>query len=246
MVQFWEPKVSNTELLIRRDLSTFKKVDDDARKAVIDDYQALSTLTRTSLAGELGFADLAAFDDALRDEEWEILDRLDYYSTYDTRTENLTVADGAWFTPIAVESFCGETSTNVVGNSIDGVNTTFWRHAQNHQHSVIYELRAYPKKISKIRFRYNSTEPANERLNNMDVHAARAVVNIDDANNILETGINITWPTGAGSVWVEHTLAKKSPRARYVKLVIDDTDNVSNTLQIREFAVWVETKEPGE
>lgn len=242
--RLWLPQASNTELLTKTDGSLFKKVDDDARILVIDDFQALGTATRTALAEALGYADLATFDAALEAEEWEILDRLDYYSTYDTRTDNLTVADGAWFTPEAVESFCGEETGEEATLSVDGVNTTFWSHVQDHQHSIVYRLRGYPKKISKIRIRYGGSA-AVERLNNMDVHASTGLANIDDAASILETGINLTWPAGP-AVWVEHTLAKKSLKARYVKLVVDDTDNVNNTLQMREFAVWVETKEPGE
>ena len=113
----------------------------------------------------------------------------------------------------------------------------------NHQHVIIYEIRGYPKKISKIRFFYGTGESGRERLNNMDVHAAKAVSNIDDAASILETGINIAWPT-PGGVFVEHTLAQKKNKARYIKLVIDDTDNGSNHCQIREFEVFVETRDP--
>ncbi len=74
----------------------------------------------------------------------------------------------------------------------------------------------------------------------MDVHASKGLASIDDADKILETGINISWPS-PGDVWVEHTLAQKSNSARYIKLVIDDTDNGNNHCQIREFEVWVET-----
>ncbi|MGI9411562.1 MAG: hypothetical protein ACR2OV_15895 [Hyphomicrobiaceae bacterium] len=239
MAQLWEVISAGAELLIKRDLNSFVKTDDNDRLTAITGIQALSDDARTSLISDFGVADLGELDTLLEDEEFELRQRIASYD-YDTRVVNTTVLDGAWFTPDSVESFCGETSTNVVGNSIDGVNTTFWRHSQDHQHTVTYLLRSYPNKISRIRFRYNSTEPANERLNNMDVHAAKNLARIDNAENILETGINISWPVGQGSVWVEHTLAKKKTNARYVKLVIDDTDNASNTLQIREFAVWVE------
>ena len=242
--QLWEPRVSSTELLVRREEQTFTQAADNTALTAVTDVQALSNATRTELIDEFGVQDLASLDDLLREQEWVLRDRLDYYS-YDTRVENITVADGAWFTPIAVESVCAEDVGNLAADSIDEDTATFWRDSTNHQHTIVYELRSYPKKISKIRFFYGSGESARERLNNMDVHASSGIANIDQASKILETGINISWPT-PGGVYVEHTLAKKSNRARYVKLVIDDTDNGNNQAQIREFQVWVETKDLGE
>ncbi len=221
----------------------FNKTIDTDRLGVVNELQGLSVTARTQIAPPLGHISIEAFDAALQDEQWEIQDRLDYYSLYSNRTQNFTVRDGAWFTPDSVDSFCGESGVNVVGNSIDGLNSTFWRHSVNERHSLIYLLRGYTKKISKIRFRYNSTEPVTEQLSNLDVHAAKNLVNIDDAENILETGINITWPVGQGSVFVEHTLAQKKNKARYIKL-LSDTAHALNTIQIREFAVFVETRDP--
>lgn len=231
------------DLDLLTDPERFNKTIDTDRLSVITELQGLSVTARTQIAPPLGHTDLAGFDAALQDEQWGIQDRLDYYSLYSNRTQNFTVRDGAWFTPDSVNSFCGETGGNVVGNSIDGSNSTFWRHSVDERHSVIYQLRGYPKKISKIRFRYNSTEPVTEQLSNMDVHAAKNVANIDDAENILETGINITWPVGQGSIFVEHTLALKKANARFVKLLFD-TAHATNTSQIREFAVFVETRDP--
>lgn len=231
------------DLDVVTDVERDNKVADLARVSEIEEIEALSDTTRTRLAACAGAVDLVAYDVQILDEKWEIQDRLDYYTLYSNRTQNLTVRDGAWFTPDSVDSFCGETGGDVVGQSIDGTNSTVWKHSVNERHSVVYLLRDYPKKVSRIRFRYNSTEPAVERLTNLDVHAAKNVANIDDAENILETGINITWPTGQGSTWVEHTLAQKKAKARYIKLVFD-TAHSQNTAQVREFAVWVETRDP--
>lgn len=240
----WQPQETNTKLLLRREEGSFVEADDNAELTDITAIQALGDSARTYLAGEVGMS-LADYDKDLQDREWELRERLDYYSVYATRLESLTVADGAWFSPVAVDSSCGEEIGQEASKSVDGNNATFWRHATNHQHSIVYELRSYPKKISKIRFRYGAGESARERLNNMDVHASRGIANIDKPAKILETGINISWPT-PGDVWVEHTLAKKANSIRYIKLVIDDTDNGSNQIQIREFEVWVETKDFGE
>lgn len=241
-VRLYVPMVAGTELDLFIDPFTFVKADDETRLLEIAEFQALSDAARTEVAICKEFGTLAAFDAALQDEQWDIEDRIDYYS-YDDRTENLTVRDGAWFTPDSVDSFCGETGANVVGNSIDGSFGTFWRHSVDERHSVIYKLRNYPKKVARIRFRYNSTEPVTEQLSNLDVHAAKNLANIDEAENILETGINISWPVGQGSIWVEHTLAQKKNKARYIKLLFD-TAHASNTSQIREFAVRVETRDP--
>ena len=199
--------------------------------------------TRTALAAGQGLS-LQEYDDALEDQEWILRDRLDYYD-YATRTVNRTIADGAWFSPNLIESVCAENIGNEASKAIDGNSVTFWRDSTNHQHVIVFKLRDYPKKIEKIRFLYGANESARERLNNMDVHASKAIGAIDNPENILETGINISWPTGISEdTWVEHTLASKKLKARYIKLVIDDTDNGQNQCQIREFEVWVATRQP--
>lgn len=237
--RFYEPKAAGTELQLYIDPQAFVKTDDEAALVAVQELLALDTLSEGAKA-ELQLTD-ERFD-LWRDQEDEILDRLDYYD-YADRAENLTVRDGAWFTPDAVESSCGETGGNVETQSIDGDNGTWWRHAVDERHSIIYELRDHSKKVSKIRFRYGASESATERLTNLDVHAAKAVANIDEPESILETGIAITWPTGQGDVWVEHTLAAKKNKARFIKLVFD-SDHAQNTMRIREFAVWVETRDP--
>lgn len=230
------------ELGIFDDPPIFNKTDDTAALADIVEIRGLAASIRTRLGACGGFS-LSEYDDYLEEQFEDLSERLDYYD-YATTTKNITVLDGAWFSPDAVESFGGEDVGNEATRSIDGMNNTFWRDSVNHQHHIIYQLRDHTKKISKIRFRYGASESARERLNNMDVHSSKVIEKIDDEENILETGINISWPTGAGEVWVEHTLATKKHSARYVKLVIDDTDNGSNHVQIREFEVWVEPRNP--
>lgn len=241
--RWYEPQSLSTELNLFIDPTLYVKTEDIELVSDLEDIQASSDDIRLELGLCRGFQFLEDFDLDIQLQREDALDRLDYYD-YDTRVQQLTVADGAWFSPILVESFCAEDVVNVASRSIDGMNNTFWRDSTNHQHVIIYELRAYPKKIAKIRFRYGAGESARERLNNMDVHASRGIGNIDEPENILETGINISWPVAAGEVWVEHTLASKKNKARYVKLVIDDTDNAGNQCQIREFEVWVETRDP--
>lgn len=225
------------------DPQQFNKTEDEDRLAVVQELQGLSDPTRTYIALLANAADLDAYDDALRDEAWQIQDRLDYYALYSNRIHTLTVRDGAWFSPDLVESFCGESGVNVVGNSIDGDFGTIWRHSVDERHSVVYQLRDWPKKISRIRFRYSSAEPTNEQLSNMDVRAAKNVSVLGEPEAVLESGLDIVWPTGAGNVWVEHTLALKKGDARFIQLDFD-TASGNNTGQIREFEVWVETRDP--
>lgn len=240
--RWYQPQSASTELNLFIDPTLYIETEDEDNLADLQSLQACDDFVRQQLAEFSIFPTLETYDADIQDQVHDIQDRLDYYS-YDTRVQNLTVADGAWYSPIAVESVLGEDLGDEAVDSINGNQSDFWRDSTNHQHEIIYELRGYPKKISKIRFFYGSGESARERLNNMDVHAARSVVNLDEPENILETGINISWPT-PGGVWVEHTLASKKNKARFIKLVIDDTDNGANHCQIREFEVWVETRDP--
>lgn len=241
--RIWEPKDGGTRLLVADDKLEFTQAADQARITVITEIQNLSQAARESLAG--GVDNLAAFDTALENEEFDIRDRLDYYA-YDTRAENLTVADGAWFTPEAVEAFCGERVNNEATNSIDGDNGTVWQHFVDEAHSITYRLRSYPKKITKVRFRYNLAEPPREQLSNLNIRASRALSQIDEVGNLLDSGLNITWPVGQGATWVEHTLTTPKTNARYVKLDGFGSADGSNHAQIREFQVWVETKQVGD
>ena len=240
-VRLYQDVAGGNDLNLFIDPQQFNKTIDTDRIAVITELQGLSDDARIQVALCEGSASLADYDTKLQTEEWAIRDRLDYYTLYANRVHNLTVRDGAWFSPDLVDSFCGETGGNVVGLSIDGINSTFWKHSVDETHVVVYKLRDYPKKIGKIRFRYGGSA-AIERLENITVKAAKNVAKIDDAESILETGINPTWPAGP-SVWVEHTLALKKPNARYVKLEFE-TAHSSSTMQIREFEVWVETRDP--
>ena len=234
----YEPKAASTELAVVRDKFVYTKAADQARLDVITDLQALPDATRTVLAPG---GDLADYDKMLEDEEYVIRDRLDYYD-YDTRQISRTVADGQWFTPDSVESVCGETAPNVAARMIDGDDATFWRHAVDEPHVLTFKLRDYPKKIERIRLRYGAGESARERLNDITIKAAKGLANLD--NNVLESGINLVYPTGAGLTWVEHTLAAKKLKARYIRLEIGNTDNGSNQAQIREFQIWVSTRQP--
>lgn len=230
--RFYEPKVAGTELQLWVDPQVFTEVDDQASLTAVRELLALDGLSDEAKV-ELELTQ-ERFD-LWADQELELLDRLDYYD-YDDRVENLTVRDGDWFTPEAVESVCGETGTNVVENSIDGDNQTFWRHDANEVHSVIYRLRSYPKRVTKVRFRIATSVPAREQLENLSVYASREIANLGD--NKVADALNPVWVSG----WNEVDVDDKQ-QVRYVKLEFQSA-NANEFSQVREFAVRVETRLP--
>ena len=220
--------------------------DDDARLAILLEIQADSDGARTEIAQAKGLT-LAEYDTQLQDEIWDLRERIDYIDVHPTVSKSRTVVDGVWLRPEAVESFCGEDAGDPAVDSINGINSDFWRHSTNEAHEIVYRIRdSHPKKVSRIRFRYNSTEPAREQLDQMTVRAAKNLPKIDDPENELETALDITWPTGQGSTWVEVTLTKKKPKARYIKLTGFGSANANNQIQIREFEVYCEPRITGD
>lgn len=239
MAKLWyEPKSGGTELQANIDPLVFAQTVDTADLALNAEYQGLSDPIRLEIAVGRGYTNLPDFDDYLQDEEWELLDRLDYY-TYATESRSLTVANGAWFTPEAIEDVGGETDPDVAANSIDDDNQTFWRHNVNHLHTVTYRIRSYPKKVGKIRFRHATSQPDREQLTNLTVKIAKHLAQIDNPEKVVADEVNPDW-TSSG--WVEVNVADNE-RARYIKLEFE-TVRADNFAQVREFDVWVKTKDP--
>jgi len=238
MAKRWYERIAGgTEFRVYIDPEVYSQSEDQDRLDVITQFQALDDLARQELISLISSSSLEELDDALEKLEWSLRDRLDYYD-YDTRIENITVADSAWFTPEAVESFCGESGANVIGNTIDGDNQTFWRHEVDETHEIVYRLRSYPKKITAVRFRHASGEPAREQLENLTITAARSIAGLDKPENVVASGVNPTWAAG----WVEVDVSNKA-NVRYLKLEFVSA-NANNQGQIREFAVKVGTKDP--
>jgi len=208
---------------------------DQERTTKADDEAELAQNNRFLLLTDADLAKIGLTREVLVDRNDTLNARILAYG-WPRHNVTLNVVEGDWLSPGSVQSFCGETSTNVATNSIDGDTGTHWRHVANERHSIVYKLRDFPLRVEKIRFFYNASLPVNEQLTNLDVHMAKALVNIDDAGNILESGLNLTWP-GTGGVFVDHTLATPKASAVYIKLVFD-TASAVNTGQIREFEVF--------
>lgn len=235
---------AGTEMGIFDDPVVYTKADDDARVAEVLAIQAAGTTVRTLLAACNG-QELVDFDAALQDE-WDIVtDRLDYYD-YETTTINITEQEGAWFSPIAVEDFGSEDPTFPASNSIDGDLASQWRHETlDETHFLIWELRAHPKKVTKMRFRYGAGENIRERLTNITIKASKALSKIDDANSIVDTAVIPVWPVAQGNTWLEIVWPSPKARVRFVKIEFE-TEHGNNQARIREVEMRVITRRPQE
>ncbi len=244
-VRFYIPKNGGTKLELFIDPGLFTQASDLDRKSDIEIIQGLPDDLRIVFALSTGFTNLVDYDDTLSDEMDEVLDRLDYY-TYDNRVENLTVRDGAWFVPEALAPVSpaadGFTGANPPENSIDGNNSSVWRNNVNQRHFIAYQLRSYPKRFRKFRFRFQTLGPLREQLTNITVKASNGIGNLDDPGNVVVTGLNPDWPSPAGG-WVEVDLGVVIAKKKFIKLEFDTADP-NNDGQIREFQVRVETRAP--
>lgn len=184
----------------------------------LQEIQALSDELRADIAFNgipslnlSGAPDLATFDDLLTDEVERVQDILDYFD-YDTRAESLTVRDGAWITPEAVESVSHEETGNEATLSIDNDFGSWWQSNDSGVRTIVYRVRGYRKRITGFRVRVPTPADLRSQLQNVTVSAAAARSQINEPSNVLETGINIV---ELGSAWVEHTLAQ-AKRARFL------------------------------
>lgn len=238
--RWYESKSAGTALQIFEDASLFTQVDDTDRVNAVAAIRALSDNVRTAIALDCGFPNLQAYDDELEEEEYELRDRLDYYS-YENRNENLNVRDGAWFIPEAVESFPGELVGFEAALMIDGDNVSQWRYTPplpTDRLEWVLRLRSYPKKITKIRFRHGGPGNIAEQLIDVNVSAAKALSQIDEASNIIVSGIIPNWLAGS---WVEIVFPTPKINARYIKINCN-TNSLVNEIRVREINVRVETK----
>lgn len=232
------------ELGLFDDPVAFTKVTDEARRAEIVEIQAVNDTIRTLLA-TCAQTDLATFDDALAQELDDLDDRLDYYD-YELVPISIEERDGAWFSPVAVTDFGDEDPGFPASNTIDGDNGTQWRHDVLHTpHFITWELRAYPKKVTKMRLRYGAGENIRERLTNITIKASKALSKIDDPSSVRATGINPTWPVGQGNIWFEIDWPSAVARARFIKLEFE-SEHGNNAARIREIEFRVITRRPQE
>ena len=216
---------------------------DANRENKADDQALLAQNTRYLGLNDEDLVPLGMTRQALTDKNNELNARILAYG-WERHDVTLNVVKGGWETPTLVNSFCGESGANVVGNSIDGLTSTHWRHAVDERHSAIYQLRTYPLRAEIVSFYHSATEPVNEQLTNIDIRMSKELANIDDAGNLLVSGANPTW-VGAGGTHVEIPLApNEKASAVWIKIEFSNSNSVANTSQIRWLRVFCTPRKP--
>ncbi len=234
-IRFYRPKDGGTKLDLYIDPAEYSQAQDQLDLALIEETQASSDALREQLAAANGFANVGEYDAWLEDQRDELADRLDYYD-YSNRDETITVRDGMWMTPEAVESFCGEEVGWEAVNMIDGDIGTWWQHETDETHEIVLRLRDYRKRVAKIRIRRGNN--VRSQLQNLDVRAAMTIANLDKAESLRVTGAELLTP----AAWNE--LDFTTPRnCRYIKLSFASA-HASNEARIREVEAWVITRDP--
>jgi hypothetical protein len=245
-VRMYQRQASGAEIKFWVDPAQYVKADMPGQIQVLEDVLALSNDIKTWIIqnGMTGFTTIQEFDDFIEAELWKLKDILDYFD-YQAEEETLWNYKYMWMTPEAVESFCGEDvtdpATNAIDddpatNAIDDDPATRWHHSTNEVHTIVFRLRTYPKKLTGVRIMLYSGSPA-EHLRNVTIKAARDISQIDEASNIMATGVDFA----TDAQWNEHIFASAKHNARYIKLEINSTDHAANNCRIREFDAKVET-----
>lgn len=234
--RYYERISAGAELQLWSDPRTFVKADLEAEVAELEVIMAYPDEIRERLAGCNGFQTLDDYDDHLDDLWNQNKDILDFFD-YDAGTVNITIREGAWFLPIAVEDVSGEDVGNEAALAIDGDNGTFWQHSVDQPHQITFRLRDHNKRISKLRFRRNTN--ARSELTNLTVQIAKSIPGLDNPNNLALENFTPTW---VDSDWTEVVLTSKQ-FGKYIRLTGFGSNNNNNEARIREIEAWVETRE---
>jgi len=244
--RYYEP--ISGDLTLWKDPSIFVKEDLEADLSVIEEIQALSpearslyaqyhTMNTLSYFVDLDSIDISDFDDFLDELRTRLKNLIDFFD-YNSTILNLNVKDGAWFTPEAVESVCGEDTGYPATNTIDGNTATYWEHDVNEQHNIIWRIRDYKKRISKIRVRVGSS--SRNRLNGLDVYFSSTIDGLTNPSNRFITDAALATP----NAWVEIEFDGSSKaNGLYMKFADFQSDNPNNYVRIQEVQVWVTTIE---
>ncbi len=232
--RFYEPLSGN--LILWSDPAEFVKTELEAELVGIEQYQGYDDTIRTILAQCMGFSDLQAFDDDLTTKRTRLKDLIDFYD-YSNTTVELNVKDGAWFTPVAVESVCGEEIGHEAILTIDELNNTYWEHTDDEEHEIIWQLRDYTKRIAKLQVRIGSS--SRNLLTGLDVYIANTIEGLSNVSNrVIENG-SLTVPNS----WEELEWGPSKKNGQYIKFVGFGSQHASNEVRIQEIQVWVTTVE---
>ena len=129
----------------------------------------------------------------------------------------MTVRDGAWFEFEALENAPPEEAGNEALLLVDGDPSTYWQSNQAGVKTIDMRLRTYNKRVSMFRFRTPNITDVRSQWQDFTIRGAQSIAKLDDADNILATGVDLVHP-GAGS-WIEYTLPSIK-KLRYVRFEV--------------------------
>lgn len=233
--RFYEPVSGDLQLFSQAE-TIFVEAELQEDLLILNELRALSEETRTELAIQQGKS-LEAYDETLDLEYERTSDILDFYG-YDNTTLNITVKDGTWFTPEAIEDVCGEDAGHEAVLTIDGLNATYWEHDVTEDHQITWRLRDYKKRFPKLRVRVGSG--LRTKLTGVDIYVANTVAGLDKPENLVATGVALI----GDNVWQEIDLGGDQ-NARYIRFTGFRSQNANDYVRLHEIAVWVITKDWG-
>lgn len=212
-------------------------------QAEVDHHEEILSLSDDALSiivqalggiGSLGNT-LDDFKVALQDKVDANKDLIDYFSYAKTSVE-IPIAAGDWYTPEAVELRCGEESGYEAELAVDGDAGTLWVHQADEEHDLVFRLRGYPKRATKIRIRRDAS-PDSE-LTGLDVYAATTLGGLSNPLTLAATNTTLPLPTEWNEVEFDHPR-----RLKFLRLAGFGSVHPTNQVRIRELQVWVTTQD---
>lgn len=226
-------------------------IEDDAQVIVLSDLQgqltafqtiaSLDDQTRTWIATSGlasagvpgGFPDLGSFDEFIEDEVDRLRDILDYPS-YETAQVSKTVLDGAWQTPVAIESASHEEVGSEATQAIDGEFDQWWQSNTSGVRTLVVKLRDYKKRYSKLRLRILGGDDRT-KLQDVTLKMSVALVMIDEPQSIIAQNVDFDHQ---GAAWTEFVFPNKK-NGKYLKLeMATSLHSNPDELRIRELELF--------
>lgn len=231
--RFYEPV--NGDLQLWSDPNIFVEAELQEQLDIIEEYRALSYEAREELAPRLNYTSVEEFDDDLDDQRERLSNLLDFFN-YEDDSLTITIKDGAWFTPIAVQAVCGEEVDHEAILSIDGFNNTYWEHRTDEAHEITWQLRDYNKRIAGLEVRLGNN--IRTQLTNLDVYVSKKISGLTKPENLVATGVNLTTP----DAWNQISFSHKA-MGKYIRFTGFGSVHSGNVVRIQEVRAWVVTIE---
>ncbi len=243
---FYEQAGGNTLYRTYEDPEEITYVELAEDRAKIEEVQGDSDAVRAEMAlcrfmginavGDDETEILADFDTQLEDG-LDIIKDLQDLENYETSQLNLTIKDGAWVVPIAIESVSHENPGEEAILAIDGNNGTWWQSddASSNPRTIVFDVQDYPKRFEGFRLRISNANEDRAEIQDVTIKSSRNINNIDNAENIVATGIDFVYD---GDSWMQYDFVKNLKR--YIKLEIPASLHADpDQIRIREIQVRV-------